>query len=312
VSALELEQASGAPTPDLTVRTRKALRAAGGRALVLHAYAAAARSFEAAAALTLEPDPDRPRALLRHGAALVALLDPRRFDVLEEARSALIDVDDTDGAAEADIALAEAWWWAGERERCAECLDRAAEVVGRGDPSIVTAFVLAQIARFHSLFGEDQTAIEHGRESLRLAEHFGHDELRAKNLITLGTARFFGEDSEREAAIDDVRAGIVLAAACGDLMQLSRGYVNLSSLLLQSGKLAEAEASVLDAAQLAQRRDNVPAMRFAEGNMIEFDALLGRWQASERREWVPRSVRGGRSLHGRPRADVAEPDPTRS
>jgi class 3 adenylate cyclase/tetratricopeptide (TPR) repeat protein len=283
VSALELVQASGAATTDLAERARAALRAAGARALALSAYAAAARSFEAAARLAVEPDPDRPRALLRHGLALHALLDPQRFDLLEEARSALVAVGDTDGAAEADLALTEGWWWAGERERCTACLERAAGLVREGEASTTTAAVLAQVARFHALFGEDEAAIEPGRESLRLAEKFGRDDLRAKNLITLGTARFNRRDSDPQAALADVRAGIELAAACGDFMQLSRGYVNLGSLLQQSGELAQAEGALLEAVGLAHRRGHVPAMRFAEGNMIEVDLTLGRWEAAERR-----------------------------
>jgi class 3 adenylate cyclase len=283
VSALELEQASGAATPELILHARKALRAAGARALALHAYTGAARAFEAAADLHLEPDPDRPRALLRHGAALVALLDPRRFDVLEQARSAFIAVDDRDGAAEANLALAEAWWWAGDRGRCAECLEHAADLVAGSEPSIVTASVLAQIARFHALFGDQAVALERARESLRLAEELGHEALRAKNLITLGTAGFLGEDSEREAALEDVRSGIAIASECGDLMQASRGYVNLSALLQLEGTLAEAGAAMLEAADIAQRRVNAPAMRFAEGNMIEGDMTIGRWETVERR-----------------------------
>src|SRR5712691_3834734 len=283
LSALELVQASGAATADLAVRARTALRGAGARALALNAYAAAARSFEAAAHLGGEPDPDRPRALLRHGLALHALLDPQRFDLLEEARSALVAVGDTDGAAEADLALAEGWWWAGERERCTACLERAAELVREGEGSTTTASVLSQIARFYQLFGEDEAAIERGSESLRLAEKFGRDDLRAKNLITLGTARFHRQDPDLQAALADVRAGIELAAAGGDFTQLSRGYVNLGSLLMQSGELLEAEAALLEAARLTQRRGHVPGMRFTEGNMIDFELTVGRWQAAERR-----------------------------
>jgi len=283
LSALELVQASGAEATDLAARARTALRAAGTRALALSSYAAAARSFEVAAGLAAEPDPDRPRALLRHGLALHALLDPQRFELLEEARSELVSVGDTDGAAEADLALAEGWWWAGERGRCTACLERAAELVRQGKASTTSASVLAQIARFHSLFGEDEAAIERGSESLRLAEKFGRDDLRAKNLITLGTARFHRQDPDLQAALADVRAGIELAAAGGDFTQLSRGYVNLGSLLMQSGELLEAEAALLEATRLAQRRGHVPGMRFTEGNMIDVDLTLGRWQAAERR-----------------------------
>ena len=300
VSALELVQASGAATTDLTVRARTALRAAGARELTLNAYAAAARSFEAAANLAAEPDPDRPRALLRHGLALHALLDPRRFDLLEEARSALVAVGDTDGAAEADLALAEGWWWAGERERCTACLERAAELVRQGEASATTAAVLGQVARFHSLFGEDEAAIDRGRESLRLAEKFGRNDLRAKNLITLGTAAFYRPDSDLEAALANVREGIEIAAACGDLMQLSRGWVNLGFLVQQSADLEQAEAALLEGARLAQRRGHAPGIRFSEGNMIDFDLLVGRWQAAERRanEFLEVSEQGSHYMDG--------------
>jgi hypothetical protein len=133
-----------------------------------------------------------------------------------------------------------------------------------------------------------------------LAGEFGRDDLRAKNLITLGSAGFFLRDSDLQGALSDVRAGIELANACGDLMQLSRGYVNLCSLLHETGDLEEGEAALLEAAELAQRRVSAGSMRFAEGNLIEFDATLGRWHAAERRanEFLERSGSGGHYMDG--------------
>jgi class 3 adenylate cyclase/tetratricopeptide (TPR) repeat protein len=282
-SALDLARASGAATTDLEPRVRTALRAAGTRALALNAYAAAARSFEAAAELAGEPDPDRPRALLRHGLALQALLDGRRFEVLDEARSALVAAGDTDGAAEADLALAEAWWWAGERDRCTACLDRAAELIREGDSTATRASVLSQVARFYSLFGADDRAIERAEESLRLAETLGRDDLRAKNLITLGTAREHLPGADPEEAMANVRAGIEVATACGDFGQRSRGLVNLSSHLQNAGKLMEAESVLLQAKDMAHLRGHVPGMRFVDGNLLDCDFALGRWDAGEQR-----------------------------
>jgi len=282
-SALELMRASGAATTDLEPRVRTALRAAGTRALALNAFAAAARSFEAAAELAGDPDPDRPRALLRHGLALLALLDGRRFDLLEEARSALVAAGDTDGAAEADLALAEGWWWAGERDRCSACLDRATELIRVGDSTATRASVLAQVARFNSLFGEEEAAVDRAQESLRLAEALERDDLRAKNLVTLGTARFFLPGADLQAALGDVRAGIDLAGACGDFSQLSRGYTNLASLLQNAGELVQADAAMLAAADLAQRRGHPAGIRFTEGNLVDADLITGRWDSAERR-----------------------------
>jgi hypothetical protein len=282
-SALELARASGATTTNLEPRVRTALRAAGTRALALNAYAAAARSFEAAAELGGDPDPDRPRALLRHGLALQALLDERRFDLLEEARSALVAAGDTDGAAEADLALAEAWWWSGERDRCSACLDRATELIREGDSTATRASVLSQVARFHSLFGDQAGAVDRARESLRLAETLDRDDLRAKNLITLGTAHFFLPGADVQAALADVRAGAELCRACGDFSQLTRGYTNLASLLQSAGELREADSAMLAAADLAQRRGHAAGIRFAEGNLIDGDLTIGRWDSAERR-----------------------------
>ena len=283
LSALELVQASGAATTDLAPRARTALRAAGTRALALNAYAAAARSFEAAAGLAGDPDPDRPRALLRHGLALHALLDGRRFDLLEEARSALVAAGDNDGAAEADLALAEGWWWAAERDRCSACLERAAELIREGEAPATRAAVLGQIARFHSLFGDQDAAIDRAQESLLLAETLGRDDLRAKNLITIGTAQSHRGTSDLDAALATVRAGIEVATACGDFGQISRGYVNLGSVLEQAGELLQADSVTVEAARLAQRRGHVPGIRFTDGNMISIELVIGRWETAERR-----------------------------
>ena len=283
LSALELAGAAGAATPDLAPSARAALRAAGTRALALHAFAAAAHSFDAAAAIEAEPDPDRPRGLLGHGLALHALGDERRFDVLQEARSALTAAGDIDGAVEADLTLAEAWWWAVQRDRCSECLERAAALTSASSAPGTRASALSQMARFYSLFGEPEPAIARAQESLELAEALGRDDLRAKNLVTLGTAQFHLHGDHAELAIANIRAGIDLAAACGDFPQLSRGYMNLSSHLQQSGRLAEAWSALLEAARLTESRGHVQGMRFVDGNTIESELTQGAWEDAERR-----------------------------
>jgi class 3 adenylate cyclase/tetratricopeptide (TPR) repeat protein len=283
LSALELVRASGGAVGDLAVLARTAVRAAGAQALLLRAYAAAARSYELAAGLTGEPDPGRPRALLGHGLALKALNDERRFEVLEEAGSALLASGDIDGAAEVEVALAEVWWHAADDERCSACLERAADLARRSETSLTTALVLAQSARFYALSGKEETAIEFARKSLGFAEALGRDDLRALNLITLGTAGFFAPDPDLESALADVRAGLDVAVACGDLPQASRGYTNLATLLQLTGELASAEELALEAWRIAERVGNVPGMRFTEGNMIELEGLTGRWQSAERR-----------------------------
>jgi len=281
LSALELAQAAGSVAADFALRARKALRAAGARALTLHAYTAAARSYDAADALAGEPDPGRPRALLGHGLALHALGDERRFDLLEAARSALLAAGDPDGAAEADLALVEAWWLSGERDRCTACLERAGDLVRDSEASATKALVLAAMARFYALFGEHRTAVELARESLTLAEVSGRDDVRATNLISLGGAGLYLPEPGSDAALASIRSGIELAAACGDVGQEFRGYTNLGSHLFKLGELGEAREAGREAGRISERVGLDKGVRFAAGNSIGYDLHLGRWHAAE-------------------------------
>jgi len=281
--ALELLRAAGSQTDALETRARAALRGAGARALGLSAYPAAARWFEAAAAITAEPDPDRARALLQHALALHAVFDPRRFDLLEEAREALLEEGDIDGAAEAEVALAEAWWWAAERERCTACLEQASALVRDEGSELARALVLSQVARFKTLRGDNEGAVETALESLRLSESVGRDDLRAKNLITLGTARAYLPDADIAAAVADIRAGNELAEAAGSFDQLSRGIINLASTLNLAGRLEESLAATHDAARLAQLRGHRGGIRFTDANLLGGELDRGNWVEAERR-----------------------------
>ncbi len=283
VSALELSRASGRNPGELMSRARGALRAAGARAIALSAYPSAVRSYEAGEELADESDPERPRALLNYGVALHALLDPRRFDVLAEARDLLAAQGDVGGAAEAELMLVEAWWWAGNREECAASLERAAALAREGADAGTRALVLSQVARFQTLFGEHEASVASARESLQLAESIGRDDLRSKNLATLGTAEFYLPNSDADACIAALRSAIDIATACGELGQLSRAYVNLASLLESSGRLMESVEVAEDARRLAERRGHRASQRFLEGNFVATLALTGVWREAERR-----------------------------
>ena len=293
-SALELLQASGVDAGDLPARARATLRAAGARALSLYAYASAARSFEAAEALSAGPDPERPRALLQHALALHALLDPSRFELFDEAIAALTESGDADGAVEGTVALVEAWWWAGDRDRCSACLERAAGFVREDVTPQTRAIVLSQLARFRQLFGDNDQAIETALEGLRLAESLNRDDLRAKNLVTLATARFFAPGSDLAEVVAAMHTAIEAARTCGDATQLSRAFINLSVFEQASGNLPEAEKATQEALRLAQLRGNAASKRFSESNLIDSAFTVGRWEEAELRatSFLEESQRG--------------------
>jgi tetratricopeptide (TPR) repeat protein len=251
--------------------------------------------------------------LFQHGLALKALMDERRFELLEQAGSALMAAGDTDGAAEVEVSLAEMWWHARERGRCSACLERAADLVRGSDASVTSALVLAQIARFYALFGNAQPAIELARRSLGLAEALARDDVRATNLITLGTAGLYVRNPDIEAALADLRTGIDLASAYGDLFEASRGYSNLGALLQYTGDLPGAEEATFEAYRITERIGHVPGMRFSAGNMIEIELYTGKWLSVERRAnaFLEESERGSShyqdisALHARSIVELA-------
>jgi tetratricopeptide (TPR) repeat protein len=53
--------------------------------------------------------------------------------------------------------------------------------------------------------------------------------------------------------------------------------------LQSAGELLQAESLMLQARDLALRRGHVPGIRFVEGNLIDCDLALGRWNAAEQR-----------------------------
>ncbi len=225
VSAVELSRLAGAASDELAVRARRALREAGDRALALYAYAAAARHYERATEIAADPDPDRPRALLRHGQALKALGDERRFELLEEAHDAQLAAGDEEGAVEADLALMESWWSRGDDDRCVEHLNRAAALVHEREPTVAKARATAELARFRMMFGHSEESLRLAQEGLELAKATGLPELEARNLITIGTVRSHDNDL---GGLQELKRGIEIAREAGAIRDLARGLANLA------------------------------------------------------------------------------------
>jgi len=203
--------------------------------------------------------------------------------LLEEARAGLVAAGDTATAAEADLVLAESRWWNGDREGCRESLTRAEELVRDDGLTETRASVLSQLARFQHAFGENEASVENALESLRISEALGREDLRAKNLTTLGTARAFLPDPDLALAVGDLQAGVDVAAASGDPSQLARAYTNLGAMLELSGRLSEARSALEEVRQLGVRRGHTASMRFSEGNAISADLLRGEWSGLEQR-----------------------------
>ncbi len=179
-----------------------------------------------ASALELWPEDartERADLLFRLGLAHFAAGDEEQIVALADAHQALLDVGDRSRAAEVDSLLAEAAWMSGDRDRCFQHLKLAEELVRDEPPTAAKARVLSQLARFQMLAGRLDPEV--AAEALELAESLQLDELRATNLVTVGTARATAGD---RAGKDDIQRGLDLALDRNLPAIAYRAYNNLA------------------------------------------------------------------------------------
>jgi class 3 adenylate cyclase/tetratricopeptide (TPR) repeat protein len=218
LEALRLRRAAGQKDdPELVARARVAARDAGDRALALGGFPAAARLYEAALRLWPADDKERPELLLAYGRSRV---DDVGLDdsVLEDAAAGFLQTGNREAAAQAGAMLGAIWLNRGDRDKAFEHLESAFHLVENCPPSPEKAYVLQELSRA-VMVGEDfERTIALATESLRLAEEFGLDAARSRNLNTLGVARIRTGDP---GGIQDLEQAVAIAAAVHSHEELS-------------------------------------------------------------------------------------------
>jgi class 3 adenylate cyclase/tetratricopeptide (TPR) repeat protein len=273
LSALEYARATGTDVAALADEARHALRAAGDRALALHAYEAAIRYYEAALEHWPEHDHAYPRLLFSFGTALQRTNDRRVEPTLGRAAELLVATD-RERAAEAHTLLAEDAWDRGDRARVDRHLAEARRLVSEARPSASVARVLTAISRFRMLASDYDEAMAAGREALAIAENLGLDEIRAGALNNMGTTRLRIQDVQ---ALDDLERSVEIAVASGS-PEAARGYNNLAVAV--HGVLGDLERSRklrAEAVRIGERFGAIRTARFARGCLVIHDYSLGRW-----------------------------------
>jgi class 3 adenylate cyclase/tetratricopeptide (TPR) repeat protein len=277
-SALELSRASGADDPKLVDRTRLALRHAGDRAFALNSFPTAAALYEDALALWPSDDSERPQLRFATGRALHYAYDERRVEALERARDALLAVDDTDLAAEAESFLGLISWYRGRGEAAREHMTRAAALAGDSiSPS--AARVLAVSARMREIGFEHELASQLADSALTMAETLGLDEIRAHALTTVGMTKNSTGDT---SGIEDMEHALELALSI-DSPVAGPILNNLAVEAFMTGELTRTEELYAESIRLSQRLGDRESARFTEANQIWMDYLLGRWDVALRR-----------------------------
>lgn len=273
LEALRLLRASGRPVPSsLSDKARVAAWDAGRRALALAAYQSARRWFEAALELWPPDDPARFEVALDYGRS--------RFDdttmsddTLLEATEGLLAVGNIGGAAQALMMLGSTSWVRGDRDRAFEHLDRAEALLADQPPSPAKANVLQRLGRFAVLADDMDRAIEEGTESLELAERFGLDDMRARNLNTLGMARVHKGDL---GGFDQLQEALDLAHEVRSPDEaIAAG--NIAWLKADVGDLHTAWEMHQKAVQIATRRGLDASIRWYRAERVYYDYWRGQW-----------------------------------
>ena len=274
-AALQYATAAGRDTTGLAVPARLALREAGHRALRLNAFAAAARWYQAALELWPANDPERPRLLLRLGEAR-SWADSTGNELLEAARDGLLGQGDLEPAAEAELLLAGLQMSQGQGKDALEHDRRAVALLEDAEPSSTKARALHGLSNRLWGGGHLQEAVQVGRQALAMAEALGLDELRARTLNTIGSARVLSGD---RGGLADLERSVTLAAQVNSPYTPPH-YANLANTVIALGDLARGFELQASGREAAERFGSTRNLRWFRAERSFQDYWQGHWEAA--------------------------------
>ena len=275
-SALELSRAASQDADDLVMPTRLALRTAGDRAFAVNAYPSAAAYYGDALALWPDPDRVRPDLLFRRARALHRSGDDEAATAVEEARNALIAIDEREQAADAEALLAEHWWHRANQDAVLEHVQQARTLLIGTQPSAASGRVLEIAARYLALSGQLDDAIAPADEALRIANELELDDLRIHALTTRGMVREWQDD---RSGIADVERAYEIARATNS-PDASRPANNLAEHYMDHGDYRRCVELREESLQLAERFGNRDMVRFARGVLTYSRYQAGDWDGT--------------------------------
>jgi tetratricopeptide (TPR) repeat protein len=183
------------------------------------------------------------------------------------------------GAAAVAVDIAHSLWQNGDGHGAAEWAARGVELVEGQPPSRDHAHVLAQVARLDMLAGRTQHAVEIADRAIEVASSVGAEPARASGLITKATCR--ANLGDYENVREDLEEARWLTMEY-DPTEVSRAYVNLSSILLDFGDLDDAIAVAREGLAYNVRAGTAGGTGgFASGNLCEGCFFAGRWEEAE-------------------------------
>ena len=127
---------------------------------------------------------------------------------------------------------------------------------------------------FDMLAGRFEQSIRFGEEALPLVTQFGMEGQRARLHIVVGHPRCCLGDA---GGLDEIRAGIEIAASASNVDMMIAGYSNLSSELHFMARLSEARREWQNELELSERYEVDRPLRGALSGKAAWACLDGRW-----------------------------------
>jgi class 3 adenylate cyclase/tetratricopeptide (TPR) repeat protein len=275
VNALALMRAAGQELDGVGLRARDALREAGDRALALSALPQAMRYYTEALELTGDDEPMRADLLLQYARARF-LRDESGEVEAAEAQKAFERMGRREGAAEAALLRANVAWRHGDAETMRVHLAAAQSLVEGLPPSRIQVAILSESSRYAMVSDQNESAVERGREALRLAEELGLDDLRAHALNNIGAARGALGDL---GGIDNLIKSVEIARETNAIPDLLRSNNNLGTTLLIVGRVREGREALRETLDLARHYGHHGYARWIEAGagINLFAYVQGKW-----------------------------------
>jgi predicted ATPase/uncharacterized protein (DUF2267 family) len=274
--------------------TGAALERAGDRADSLGANLPAQRHYEHAAALAEDPI-RRAELLERAGTMAGGGTRPEEAAALyAEAEQLFTSAGATHPAARVSARAAEALWDLGRMGDGLASMDRAYSVLASDPPDADLATLAAQIGRFSFFAGELDQSLLRIEDALAMSESLGLPEVLSQALNT--KALMLLSRDRRQEATALMRYALETALEADKPSAALRAYNNLTDVLMQADRYAEAAENVDEGLQLARRVGNRYWEQILLGHVFPLYAL-GEWDEVLRRMGELRGL--DESLHAR-------------
>jgi len=196
---------------------------------------------------------------------------------VEEARDALIAIDEREQAADAEALLAEHAWHRANQDAVLEHVQQARTLLIGTQPSAASGRVLEISARYLALSGQLDHAIAPAEEAVRIANELELDDLLVHALTTRGMITSWLGDAK--GGIADTERALEIARAANS-PDAARPANNLAEHYMDLGDHRRSDEFREESLRLAERFGNREMVLFASGVLTWTRLRTGDWDSA--------------------------------